>query len=392
MTFLSVIFYCFKMESFISLEIDEKIKRSLNDIGFKEMTFIQSKSIPEALKGKDIIGQSMTGSGKTAAFGVPIVECVQKKSEIQAIIIGPTRELVNQVSDEMKKFSKHKGLKVTAIFGGMSMEPQKNNLRKSDIVVATPGRLLDHIRRRNMNLSKIKIAVLDEADRMLDMGFIDDIRTILKTVPKQRQTMLFSATIPEAVKKIAQKFMNNPLKITAEKQVSSKKLKQFYLDCKKEEKVSYLNHTLKDKNPERAIVFCSTRGMTDFVFKQLRTMKYDVGCIHGGMSQSVRMDMMKGFQKGSPNILIATDVAARGLDINGVTHIFNYDVPHRVEDYTHRIGRTARFTGSGEAITLLCKDDHSFFRKIASKNTVKKIEKFENFKPEKNIFQEAIFC
>lgn len=371
------------MKLFSELKIDKRIVKSLEEMGFIEMTEVQAKSIPAVLDGKDVIAQSITGSGKTAAFGVPICEAVKRGNGIQAIIIGPTRELVNQVSDEMKKFGKHKELQVSTIFGGVSMEPQYRSLKSSEIVVGTPGRMLDHMRRGTLKLNRVKITVLDEADRMLDMGFIDDIRTILSHCPSSRQTMLFSATMPQGVVRIADRFMRNSIKIEGERLVSQHLLKQYYYDISEEEKLSLLKYLIEKEKPELAIVFCATRGKTNYVARFLEHAGVEAKAIHGGMGQGSRMDVLRGFHKGRPHILVATDVAARGLDIKNVSHIFNYNIPKTVEDYTHRIGRTARFGKKGETISLLSREDHAAFRKIVTRIDINKMEKPEDFHPKK---------
>ena len=375
------------MKTFSDLEIDDKIKKSLSEIGFTDMTDIQLKVIPLALDGEDIIAQSRTGSGKTAAFGVPAINSLKHENRPQVLIIGPTRELVNQVANEMKKFGKHTDLKVAAIFGGVAMNPQYSNLKKADVIVATPGRLLDHSRRGTVKLGSVKTVILDEADKMFEMGFIDDIKTILSLTSNRKQTMLFSATIKKEIEKIVMDFMNSPKNVAGEKNVSSSKLKQFYIDCKKEEKISVLNYVIKKENPEICIVFCSTRQITDFVADQLKRLGQKSDAIHGKMRQEARLRVINRFKEKKTRILVATDVAARGLDIKDVTHIFNYDIPRKVDEYTHRIGRTARYGENGRTVTLLCKEDHQFFRKICANYNIDKMEKPKNFQPIKIFFK-----
>jgi ATP-dependent RNA helicase DeaD len=366
---------------FHDLSIDSRIKKALDENKFIDMTEIQADSIPACLEGKDVIAQAMTGSGKTAAFGVPVCEKIEKGRGIQAAIIGPTRELVNQVSEEMQKFGKYKQLSVATIFGGVSMEPQFLQLKHAEIVVATPGRMLDHMQRGTMKIDKIKILVLDEADRMLDMGFIDDIRKIISHTPASRQTLLFSATMPPEIIDIARHFMKNPVKIKGKQFVSSHLLKHYYYDIRPEEKLSLLEYLIKNEKPHLAIVFCGTRGTTDFVSRNLQSAGVEAKAIHGGLTQAGRMDVLKGFHRGKPHILVATDVAARGLDIKNVSHIFNYNLPKTLEDYTHRIGRTARFGKEGKTISLLSKEDHPFFSKIMAKIDVQKANIPKDFRP-----------
>jgi ATP-dependent RNA helicase DeaD len=323
----------------------------------------------------------MTGSGKTAAFGVPIAEKAEHGKGIQAAIIGPTRELVHQVSIEMEKFSKHKHLTIATIYGGVSMEPQFSKLRRAEIVVGTPGRMLDHMQRGSLHLNNINTLVLDEADRMLDMGFIDDIKKIISQTPRHRQTMLFSATMPDEIMFIAKRFMNNPIKISGQKYISQHLLKHYYYDIKQEAKLSLLEYIIKKEQPQLAIIFCATRGITDYVARGLEQAEIQARPIHGGMSQASRMSVLDGFHRGQPKILVATDVAARGLDIQNVSHVLNYDIPKTAENFTHRIGRTARFGKKGTTISLLSKQDHDSFRKIVQYIDIEKLRLPEDFVP-----------
>jgi ATP-dependent RNA helicase DeaD len=377
------------MKKFSDLNVDSEIVKALDDIGFTEMTDIQLKVIPPALEGKDIIAQAMTGSGKTAAFGVPLSQNIEKGKGVQAVVINPTRELVVQVSSEMEKFSRRKRLSVVSIFGGVSMEPQYKKLKNSEIVVGTPGRMLDHMQRGTLKLGKVKYLVLDEADRMFDMGFIDDIKKIISQIPKSRQTMLFSATIPDEIKRIARQFMKEPIKIATEEHVSKHLLKHYYYDTKQEEKLSLLGFLIKKEKPKLAIVFCATRGITDFVARTLYEMGIDARAIHGGMTQDRRLKVLESFHKGTTHVLVATDVAARGLDIRDVSHIFNYDLPKTVEDFTHRIGRTARFGKEGESISLLSREDHRTFEKILRRIEVNKLKVPSDFVPRRIFFRRS---
>ncbi len=375
------------MHLFTDLKLDERVTKALEEIGFLEMTEVQVKSIPPAMEGKDLIVQAMTGSGKTAAFGVPIVERTTRGKGIQAAIIGPTRELVNQVSTEFEKFSKHKQLTVATIFGGVSMEPQVAKLKHAEIVVGTPGRMLDHLRRGTFRLDRISILVLDEADRMLDMGFIDDIRTLMAQTPKEKQTMLFSATIPPEIVSLARRFMNNPVTITGQRHVSRHLLTNYYYDVRQEHKVPLLDYLIRKEHPTLAMVFCATRHITDFVANELHRRGIEAQAIHGGLSQQSRMAVLKGFHQGALHVLVATDVAARGLDIQNVSHVFNYDIPKSAEDYTHRIGRTARFGKEGKALSLLSQHDHEAFRKIVRDIDIVKLEVPDDFHPQPVFFR-----
>ncbi|MBI4895703.1 MAG: DEAD/DEAH box helicase [Candidatus Aenigmarchaeota archaeon] len=366
--------------SFEQLNLDPRILKALKEIGFEKPTDIQAKSIPIAMEGKDIIGESMTGSGKTAAFAIPIVQKMEAKKGVQALILAPTRELAMQISQEFEKFSKYMGLHVAIVYGGVSIVPQIDRIRHSEIVVGTPGRLVDHLTRRTLDLSGLKVMVLDETDRMLDMGFIDDIRKIFSKVPNNRQTMLFSATVPEEIRYLTQNYMKHPIKISAQKHVSRHLLKHTYYDVNQDQKPGILAHLIKIENPELAMVFCSTRHMSDILARKLYNFGIQAKAIHGGLSQPARTNVLEGFHKGRPKILIATDVAARGLDIKTVTHVFNFDIPKTVDDYTHRIGRTARFGKEGKAISLLCKHDHDSFRRIIQHIKIEK-EYAKDFDP-----------
>ncbi|MFH0832999.1 MAG: DEAD/DEAH box helicase [Candidatus Aenigmatarchaeota archaeon] len=349
---------------FSELNIDKWIVKSLADIGFSEMTDIQEKSLTVALEGKDLIAQAMTGSGKTAVFGISIVQRTEQKNGIQALVVTPTRELACQVAEEITKFSKYSSLNVAAVYGGVSIEPQMKKLRYAEVVVGTPGRLLDHMQRGTLKFRNIKILVLDEADRMLDMGFIDDIRKIISALPLSRQTMLFSATMPEEIVYIAKKYMKDPVRIKTQTQISKHLLKHYYYDVQHDKKLSALAGVIEREKPSLAIVFCSTRGATMTVDRYLRNENIESKAIHGGITQYERTHILEGFHRGRPHILVATDVAARGLDIKNVSHIFNFDVPKTPDDYTHRTGRTARLGEKGKAITLLSREDHPAFQKI----------------------------
>ncbi|NIM47587.1 MAG: DEAD/DEAH box helicase [Candidatus Aenigmarchaeota archaeon] len=378
---------------FEDMNIEKNVLGSLNDIGFKEPTRIQYESIPIIKKGYDVIGQSETGSGKTAAFGVPLVEKVVKGGKIQALVLAPTRELVRQIASDLKKFSRSKKLHIQTVYGGVSIHPQIYALRKAEIVIGTPGRILDHMRRRTLNTSNLKIFVLDEADEMIDMGFIEDIKTIEKNIPKNRQTLLFSATMSDSLIKIRDSFTKNAKKIKTKTKVSDDVLKQYYRDVNQKTKFSLLVHLIKQEKPGLSITFCNTRKMVDAVSRNLKDNGINATALHGGLSQARREKVMENFHKGITKILVATDVAARGLDIKNVTHIFNYDIPNDIEVYPNRIGRTARAGKSGKAISLLSRDDHGSFTRIIKtfsydiekmKITNFKILPFKKYQPNRN--------
>ncbi len=361
---------------FEDMNIEKSILGSLNDIGFEKPTRIQSETIPIIKQGYDVIGQSETGSGKTAAFGIPLVEKVVKNSKIQALVLAPTRELALQIANDLTKYSRFKELYIQTVYGGVSMGPQVFGLRKAEIVVGTPGRILDHMQRGNLDLSNLKIFVLDEADKMIDMGFIDDIEMIERNIPKNRQTLLFSATMPESLMRIREKFTKNAKKIKTEIKVRDDFLRQYYCDIDHKRKFSLLVHLIKQEKPNLAIIFCNSRREADLVSMNLRYNGINATVLHGGLSQQRREDVMESFHKGIKRVLVATDVAARGLDIKNVTHIFNYSIPRDAEEYTNRIGRTARAGELGKAISLLSKEDHDSFRRIINSFSydIKKME------------------
>lgn len=365
--------------NFNDLNISQDIKNAIDEIGFTKLTPIQKQAIPEALKGKDIIGQAQTGSGKTIAFSIPILEkiFIPDRSP-QAIILCPTRELCMQVASEIEKIgSQIKKFKVLAVYGGQPIGKQTRVLKKGvHVVVGTPGRVIDHIERENLDLIGIESVVLDEADEMLEMGFREDIETILAKTPIQRQTLLFSATIPEEIKSIAQKYQKNPkfIKI-ADKRQNIPKITQYAFKCDIKDKFNGLTRLIEAYDVKLALIFCNTKKSVDYVKKHLKKEDFAVDSLHGDMTQKTRDKVMNKFKNGNIHILVATDVAARGLDIDDVDVIINYDVPQNLDDYIHRIGRTARAGKKGFAFTLVSKDELSRFNKIKKANNVKIIEK-----------------
>ena len=364
--------------NFDELDISEDIKKAIGEMGFEKLTPIQKSAIPEALKGGDLIGQAQTGSGKTIAFAVPVLEkiFIPDKSP-QAIILCPTRELCMQVASEIEKAgSKIKKLKVLAVYGGQPIGKQTRVLKKGvHVVVGTPGRVIDHIERKNLDLIGIESVVLDEADEMLEMGFRQDIETILAKTPHQRQTLLFSATIPPEIRQIAQKYQKNPkfIKIS-DKRKNIPKIAQYAFRCDIKDKFDGMVRLLKAYDVRRALIFCNTKKSVNFVKKHLKD-DFKADSIHGDMTQQMRDKVMNRFRNGNINILVATDVAARGLDIDDVDVIVNYDVPQNTDDYIHRIGRTARAGKNGFAFTLVSNDEQRRFRDIQKSNAGKIIEK-----------------
>ena len=365
--------------NFNDLNIPNELKDSISDMGFQKLTPIQKKAIPEALKGLDLMGQAQTGSGKTLAFAIPVLSKIflPDKSP-QAIILCPTRELCMQVADEVEKLgSKLKKFKVLAVYGGQPIGKQTRVLKKGvHVVVGTPGRVIDHIERGNLELIGVESVVLDEADEMLEMGFRQDIETILAKTPLQRQTLLFSATIPSEIKQIAGKYQKNPkfIKITDKKQ-NIPKIRQYAFKCSIKEKFDGLARLIEAYGVNHSLIFCNTKKSVDYVAKHLKKQEFPVDSLHGNMTQKTRDKVMNKFRNGNIRILVATDVAARGLDIDDVDVIVNYDVPQNHDDYIHRIGRTARAGKNGMAFMLVSKDEHSRFNNIKKNNKVKIIEK-----------------
>ena len=352
--------------NFEDFGLSRETLRSISEIGFEEPTPIQVSTIPLIMNGRDIVGQAQTGTGKTAAFGIPIVENCQKGKKPFAIILEPTRELAVQVAQEINKIGKHKKISVLPVYGGTSIERQIKILQKGvNVVVGTPGRVIDHLNRKTISLSEVKIVVLDEADEMLDMGFIEDMETILKATPPERQSLLFSATIPQPIMNIAKRYMRSPEKIRVNtKDVVIPKIKQIFYEVREEDKINALSRLLDVENPQLAIVFCHTKRDVDAVATKLGQMGYNAGALHGDYTQAQRDDVMNKFKGGMLDILVATDVAARGLDIKDVTHVINFSIPQNPDSYVHRIGRTGRAGKSGIAITLVTPREYRHLRLI----------------------------
>ncbi len=345
------------------IHLQQDLDKAVQDLGFTEFTEIQKKTIPLIQEGKDVIAQSHTGSGKTAAFGFPIIEKTIHGQGIQALILVPTRELCEQVNSEMHKFAKYKRLNILAVYGGVSINPQIDKLNMTDIVVGTPGRILDHIQRKTIILNKVNILVLDEADKMFEMGFIDDVKRIISYLKENRQTLLFSATISSQVHHIVRNYMKNPLMIKVKSYVDEGKLIQHYYNVPGKDKFSLLAHLLK-KDTGLTMIFCATRRMVDVLSRNLHHLGIQSGKLHGGLSQNKRKESIDMFHAHKFSILIASDVAARGLDIKNVSHIINYDIPKTSNEYIHRIGRTARAGTEGKVISLLSESDHDNFRRV----------------------------
>lgn len=358
------------MVSFRELGLSEAFLHTLSQLHIHEPTEIQEKTIPLALAGNDVIGGSATGSGKTLAFGAGIIQTLEPGRSIRSLILTPTRELAEQVGISLQKFAQHTRLRVAIVYGGVGMGPQVEALERADIVVGTPGRILDHLERGSFSLRAIKILVLDEADRMLDMGFIEDVTRIIKGCPAERQTLLFSATISPDIAHIAKRYMKNPLEVSAGEHVDPTKLAQFFYDVPKHLKFSLLVHLLKQEKAGLVMVFCNTRHNAEFVGRHLRNNDVQAVAIHGGLTQAKRNHIMEQFRANKVYVLVCTDVAARGLDIKNVSHVYNYDLPPTSKEYIHRIGRTARAGSEGKAVSLVADRDYENFRQVLRDDTL----------------------
>ncbi|WOV87096.1 DEAD/DEAH box helicase [Sporosarcina oncorhynchi] len=355
------------MTKFSELNISESTQNALSRMGFEEATPIQESTITFGMEGKDVIGQAQTGTGKTAAFGIPLIEKIDMNdTNVQALVIAPTRELAIQVSEEIYKIGYGRRARVLTVYGGQEIGRQIRALRNNpQIVVGTPGRILDHINRKTLKLNNVQTLVLDEADEMLNMGFIEDINTILAAVPAERQTLLFSATMPPAIRKIAETFMKNPeiVKIKS-KEMTVENIDQYYVKSQEREKFDILSRLLNVHQPELAIIFGRTKRRVDELSHALNIRGYLAEGIHGDLTQAKRMSVLRQFKENKIDILVATDVAARGLDISGVTHVYNFDIPQDPESYVHRIGRTGRAGKSGMAITFVTPREMGYLRTV----------------------------
>ena len=336
-------------------------------MGYEQPTPIQIRVIPALLNGKDVVGQAQTGTGKTAAFGIPLLESINTlQSEVQALVLTPTRELAVQVTAELARIGLNRGIRVVAIYGGQNIDRQIRDLRRgAHIVVGTPGRMLDHLRRGTLSLRTVELAVLDEADEMLDIGFADDIEEILRQVPDSRQTALFSATMPTPIRRMVAKHLKSPewIRVGEESQTVSG-VDQIYYEVAMRDRNAGLKELLIKDHEGQTIIFCRTQRGVERVAEFLDRSSYTVAAIHGKMSQSQRDRAMQGFRSGNANLLVATNLASRGLDIPAVSRVINYDQPQNVEEYVHRIGRTGRMGRGGEAITFVGEWDFDAFEQI----------------------------
>lgn len=364
---------------FSKFGLSAETMKSIEEMGFKVPTPIQEQALPLLLQGEDLIGQAQTGTGKTAAFGICIVERIAQSQSLQravrALVLAPTRELAVQIAEEIEKIGKYKNARVLPIYGGQDIERQIRELSLGvDIVVGTPGRLLDHIERRTIGLEQVEVVVLDEADKMLEMGFIEDIEKILDKTPKERQTLLFSATMPEEIIRLSRKYMKAPQEIImSEETLSVKSIRQYYVETSRFDRLNLLLALLVEKKPKLALIFTKTKRSAEKLNQILLDRGFRSKALHGDMSQRQRDTSMEAFRKSQINVLVATDLASRGLDVEGVTHVINYDTTDNPMTYVHRIGRTGRMGKGGEAISFILFDQPGLVGLI-EKATGSKIE------------------
>ena len=364
--------------TFEELGLCPEIERAVRFMGFEEASPIQTKAIPAIISGKDIIGQAQTGTGKTAAFGIPLLQKIDPKNKkLQAIVLCPTRELAIQVADEIRNLAKYMhGIKILPIYGGQDIVKQIRSLKNgTQLVIGTPGRVMDHMRRKTVKMDHIHTVVLDEADEMLNMGFRDDIETILSGVPEERQTVLFSATMPKPILEITKKYQNHAelIKVT-KKELTVPNIEQFYYEVKPKNKEEVLSRLLDIYSPNLSVVFCNTKKQVDNLVTALIGRGYFAAGLHGDLKQSQRDRVMQSFRTGKTEILVATDVAARGIDVDDVEAVFNYDLPQDEEYYVHRIGRTGRAGNTGTALTFCSQEERKLVNDI-QKLTGKKLNK-----------------
>ncbi|WP_020062039.1 DEAD/DEAH box helicase [Bacillus sp. 123MFChir2] len=354
-------------QSFNDYALSKEIVRALASLQYEKPTEVQEKVIPIALEKKDLVVKSQTGSGKTASFGIPLCEMVEwEENKPQALILTPTRELAVQVKEDITNIGRFKRIKATAVYGKSPFARQKLELKqKTHIVVGTPGRVLDHIEKGTFSLERLKYLVIDEADEMLNMGFIDQVEAIIDELPTNRMTMLFSATLPEDVENLSRTYMESPITIEIQASgITTDKIEHSLLEVREEEKFSLLKDITTIENPDSCIIFCRTQENVDDVFRQLNRSGYPCDKIHGGMVQEDRFAVMNDFKRGKFRYLVATDVAARGIDIENITHVINYDIPLEKESYVHRTGRTGRAGNSGKAITFVTPYEERFLAEI----------------------------
>jgi len=355
---------------FTDLKLIDTLQRALRDEGYSTPTPIQAQAIPHVLEGRDLVGCAQTGTGKTAAFALPMIQHLTKSSRdkhgIRALVLAPTRELASQIGDSFAAYGRYTNIKHTVIFGGVGQQPQVNALRRRpDVLVATPGRLLDLMNQGILRLDAIEYFVLDEADRMLDMGFIHDVRRVIAALPKRRQTLLFSATMPQDIQDLADQMLIDPVRVEVTPQATTvEKIDQSVFHVLKKDKRALLEHMLSDKAMRRVLVFTRTKHGANKLVRQLDQSNIQAEAIHGNKSQSARERALLNFRTGKTRVLVATDIAARGIDVDDVTHVINYDLPNEPESYVHRIGRTARAGASGIAYSLCDVEERPYLRDI----------------------------
>ncbi len=360
------------MSKFTELGLRDSILRAVEEGGYEEMTPIQSQAIPTILKGKDLIGVAQTGTGKTAAFSLPIIQLLVKgegqriPKTARSLILAPTRELAVQIAENIRAYAKYLHFRTTLVYGGASAKPQIKALSYGvDILIATPGRLLDLMGQGHISLNKVEFLVLDEADRMLDMGFIRDIQKIVDAIPKQRQTVMFSATMPQSVERLAHNILNKPARIdVAPASTTAEKVDQHVLMVPKSRKRDLLAHVMKDTAIERVLIFTRTKHGANRVARYLDQLGISSGAIHGNKSQNARQKALNEFRSGDIRALVATDVAARGIDVDGVTHVINFELPNEPESYVHRIGRTARAGATGISLSFCDHEERAYLKDI----------------------------
>lgn len=363
---------------FNELKLSREVLQAIDDMGFENPSEVQEATIPLILEGRDVLAQAQTGTGKTASFGIPMIEGIQGDGDgIEGLVLVPTRELARQVSDELKKLASHKSfIRILSIYGGADMGKQLRELKKGvHIVVGTPGRVMDHMKRKTIRLEDLKFLTLDEADEMFDMGFRDDMKTIIEKTNLNRQTLFFSATFDNNIREFSKLYQKSPEKVIIEKkELTAEKIEQFYLELNRNMKTEILNRLILIHKPKKSIIFCNTKRMVEALEVEIAQRGYKVDSLHGDMRQSSRDNVMKKFRNGTIDVLIATDVAARGLDVSDIDLVFNYDLPQQAEYYVHRIGRTARAGRKGMSFTFVTSRDYPKFREI---------EKYANIKMEK---------
>ncbi len=353
--------------TFADLGLHPEVLQAVQDAGYTNPTPIQAQAIPLAMEGRDLIGLAQTGTGKTAAFTLPIVnQLLRGPNRVRALVLTPTRELAVQVDESFRKYAKYSGIKVLAVYGGVALEPQTKALKKGvDVIIATPGRLLDHLERQNVVFDDLEVLVLDEADRMLDMGFAPQINRVVAEIPKYRQTLLFSATMPPEVEALARKYLRKPHVVqVGRRSMAASGVTHAVYPVPRVRKTQLLTELLKDKAMDSVLIFTRTKHGADRVVRDLRTEKIEATAMHGDKTQKERTRALEDFRSGKIRVLVATDVAQRGLDISGITHVINFDVPQEPEDYVHRIGRTGRADSSGDAYTLMSPDEIAMVRTI----------------------------